>query len=74
MASKHSSSKAKKISKALAQQAEWQRVLEGAFGKSVTYSCAHCLKEAHDAVVAGKNGYVTDNELIDASGGRLKHK
>jgi hypothetical protein len=42
--------------------------------QTVSYKCVHCLRLAHQAVVTGTNGYVTDDELIAASSGMLRHK
>jgi hypothetical protein len=41
---------------------------------TVTYKCTHCLREAYHAVTTDTNGYVTDDELIAASGGTLRYK
>lgn len=41
--------------------------------RPVTYSCEHCLTKAYEAERDGVRGYVTDEELIEASGGTLKH-
>lgn len=44
--------------------------LEKRWGRKVTATCKHCLATAfHES-----GGYVTDEELIASSGGRLKHK
>lgn len=47
--------------------AKWRR-------PKVDYHCVHCLREAYHAVTTGTNGYVTDDDLIAASGGTLRHK
>lgn len=65
---------AQKAAHLAAKHAEWVQVLEKAFGRKVSWSCEHCLEEAFIAVTHGKSGYVTDDELIEASGGRLEHK
>ena len=46
--------------------------LQVAFGGAVPYTCEHCLERAYVAVRDGTNGYVTDQELLAASGGRLR--
>lgn len=43
--------------------------LEKRWKTSISYSCKHCLKEAFE-----NHGYVSDDELIESSKGRLKHK
>lgn len=40
----------------------------------VKYSCTSCLREAYSSVVSGRNGYVTDDDLIESSRHTLRHK
>lgn len=39
----------------------------------VNYTCIHCLKIAHNSVINGNYGYVTDEELIVSSKNTLRH-
>ena len=48
--------------------------LEKIFKKTIHSSCDTCLHIAYEAICDGSNGYITDEELIKASNGRLKHK
>lgn len=48
--------------------------LENKWNTKFNYSCYSCLKEAYLAEFNKKDGYITDEELITASNGRLKHK
>jgi len=48
--------------------------LEEKWNTKFKYSCSCCLKEAFLAEFNKKDGYITDDELITASNGRLKHK
>ncbi len=49
-------------------------VLENKWGNPVKYNCANCLEEAYQAVLNDVQGYVTDEELIESSGGMLRNK
>lgn len=44
------------------------------FKKPVHSKCDTCLQVAYEAIRDGRNGYITDEELLEASNGRLKHK
>lgn len=68
--SKKGSSKAK--DKLLEE--EMVEVLRAAWQRDVYYSCSYCLREAYESVVGGYTGYVTDEELIEASNNTLQHK
>ncbi len=48
--------------------------LEGMFKRPVKCSCESCLQVAYESLRDGRNGYVTDEELIESSGSRLRHK
>lgn len=48
--------------------------LEQLFKRPVKYSCDSCLQVAYESIRDGRNGYVTDEELIESSNNRLKHK
>lgn len=51
-----------------------EEYLESAFHCKITYNCNNCLKEAYNALINNTDGYITDDDLIIASKGRLKHK
>jgi len=44
------------------------------YKKEIKYSCEHCLKIAYESEKNGTKGYVTDDELIEASNYKLIHK
>lgn len=44
------------------------------YNKVIKYSCEHCLKIAYESEKNGTKGYVTDDELIEASNYKLIHK
>ncbi len=44
------------------------------FKNPVKHNCETCVKVAYEALRDGRNGYVTDEELIESSRGRLRHK
>lgn len=48
--------------------------LEKTWNNKVQYTCLECLKTAYESVKQNKNGYVTDEELIESSGHTLRHK
>ncbi len=48
--------------------------LEKLFKRPVKYSCDSCLQVAYESIRDGRNGYVTDEELIESSNNRLRHK
>jgi hypothetical protein len=48
--------------------------LESVYGNKVTSTCLYCLREAYLSEINHRNGYVTDEELIACSNGRLQHK
>ncbi len=48
--------------------------LEREWKRPVKYSCVNCLRDAYDSVIAKRNGYVTDEELIESSNHTLRHK
>ena len=48
--------------------------LEKTWKNKVKYTCLECLKTAYDSVKNNKNGYVTDDELIESSCNTLRHK
>ena len=48
--------------------------LEKKWNNTVHFSCEHCLKEAYDSELNNTQGYVTDEELIESSNNKLKHK
>ncbi len=50
------------------------QALEQHYSNPVKFTCIHCLTDAYNSVISGKNGYVTDEELIISSGYTLRHK
>lgn len=46
-----------------------QQELEKRWGNEVFYTCDHCLITAYD----NDSGYITDECLIECSGGRMEH-
>jgi hypothetical protein len=48
--------------------------LEKMFKRPIHSNCDTCLHVAYEAMRDGYNGYITDEELLEASNGRLKHK
>lgn len=44
------------------------------WNNAVNFSCGHCLKEAYESELNNVQGYVTDEELIESSNYKLKHK
>jgi hypothetical protein len=48
--------------------------LEQIFKRPIKSKCDSCLQVAYESIRDGRTGYVTDEELISASGNRLKHK
>ena len=48
--------------------------LEKTWNNKVQYTCLECLKTAYESVKQNKNGYVTDEELIESSHHTLRHK
>lgn len=49
-------------------------LLETKWGNNVTFSCRHCLQNAYESELNETQGYVTDEELIQSSNNKLKHK
>ena len=48
--------------------------IEEVWKKPITGGCPYCLRIAYRSIMEDRTGYVTDEELIEASGGKLKHK
>lgn len=48
--------------------------LEQKYKRTIKYSCVHCLKTAYESEINGITGYVTDDELVESSNGKLKYK
>jgi hypothetical protein len=48
--------------------------IEEVWKKPITGNCPYCLRTAYISIIDNRTGYVTDEELIEASGGKLKHK
>lgn len=48
--------------------------LENKWKHTVKYNCVHCLKEAYLSELHQVNGYVTDDDLIESSSNKLRHK
>ena len=48
--------------------------LRDKYKNEIKYSCIHCLIEAYQSEINGVNGYITDEELIECSNNKLKHK
>ena len=40
----------------------------------IKYNCGYCLKEAYNSEINESQGYVTDEDLIQSSNNKLKHK
>jgi hypothetical protein len=40
----------------------------------IKYNCGYCLKEAYNSEINDSQGYVTDEDLIESSNNKLKHK
>ena len=53
---------------------EMIRFLEEKYKREIKYSYFECLKIAYNSEKNGINGYVTDDELIESSNNKLKHK
>lgn len=72
--------KNKQAAKLRAKQKEADEVimmhkfLEEKWGKKITYNCVNCLKIAYDSTVNNEMGYITDDDLLELSEGKLKHK
>ena len=48
--------------------------LESRYKRKIKYTCIHCLKHAYRCEKEDiKNGYVTDDDLIESSNYKLKH-
>jgi len=47
--------------------------LEKKYKNNIKYSCGHCLKKAYESELIDQQGCVTDEELIESSGGKLLH-
>ena len=48
--------------------------LEEKWSKKVNYTCCNCLEIAYLSELNNTTGYVTDDELIELSNNKLKHK
>lgn len=48
--------------------------LQEKWSKNVNYSCCNCLEIAYFSELNNTTGYVTDDELIELSNNKLKHK
>ncbi len=48
--------------------------LEEKWSKEINYTCIHCLKIAYKSTLDNEIGYITDDELLTLSDGKLKHK
>ena len=48
--------------------------LEKQWNNNIKFNCYSCLKEAYESELHGNKGYVTDEDLIQSSKGKLKHK
>lgn len=46
-------------------------LLEHRWNRTVAFSCAHCLTEAYESEIGHRTGYVSDDELIASSDGKL---
>lgn len=74
---KKKNSEAKKEKAQKKKEAEIQQMidfLEKKWNNKVNYTCLECLKTAYESVKENKNGYVTDDELIESSHNILRHK
>lgn len=49
-------------------------VLEQRWMRKVNYGCVNCLEEAYASEMGGTTGYVTDDDLIESSNGKLQRK
>lgn len=67
--------KAKRAAVDHAQALHMVAFLEQRWGaRKVTFKCRNCLVEAFESETNGTNGYVTDEELLAASNGKLRPK
>lgn len=41
---------------------------------TIKYNCVTCLQDAYLSVINNSNGYVTDEDLIEASNNTLRHR
>ena len=48
--------------------------LENTWNNKVQYTCLECLKTAYESVKQNKNGYITDEELMESSNHTLRYK
>ncbi len=48
--------------------------LEEKWSKEINYTCIHYLKIAYKSTLDNEIGYITDDELLTLSDGKLKHK
>ena len=44
------------------------------YGNEIKFSCTYCLVEAYNSEINNTIGYVTDEELIESSNNKLRHK
>lgn len=51
-----------------------KKFLEEKWSKEINYTCMHCLKIAYKSVLNNEIGYVTDDELVTLSEGKLRYK
>ena len=48
--------------------------LEKTWNNKVQYTCLECLKTAYESVKQNKNGYITDEDLMESSNYTLRYK
>ncbi len=48
--------------------------LENKWNDKVCYTCKSCLQEVYLSKINNKDGYVTDEELVNSSNNKLKYK
>lgn len=65
--------KLRKIQKENDELIMMKEYLEKKWSKEINYTCVNCLKIAYQSTLNNKIGYVTDDELITLSNGKLRH-
>ena len=48
--------------------------LEKTWNNKVQFTCLECLKTAYESVKQNKNGYITDEDLMESSNYTLRYK
>jgi hypothetical protein len=69
--------KQRKLTKSQKKDEELKEMLiflEKKYKREIKYSCFECLKTTYNSEKNNFNGYVTDEELIESSNYKLRHK